>query len=101
MYCLTCEKRLAQPREKEALGGPNSSFPVLTGMSLIRQSSTLHRGSWWKHKRQQGQVETREVQTRYNKKLFHDKNSKAGEQVAQRGCADSSWRFSRTGRIKP
>lgn len=29
--CLTCEKRLTQPGEREALGESNRCFPVLTG----------------------------------------------------------------------
>lgn len=43
LECLTCEKRLAQFRKKEALEGSDSSFSVLTGRSLI--STAVFRNS--------------------------------------------------------
>lgn len=38
LECLTCEKRLAQSGKKEALGGSDSSFPMLTGKPLISRA---------------------------------------------------------------
>lgn len=43
MECLTCEKRLVQSGEKEVLGVSDSSFPTLTGRSLI--STAVFRNS--------------------------------------------------------
>lgn len=37
---------LTQPAEGEALGGPNSSLPVLTRRSAGKWSQTHHSGMW-------------------------------------------------------
>lgn len=91
---------LAQPAEGEALGGPNSSLPVLTRRSSGKWSQTHHSGVW-QRMRDNRHVLKWEVQTGYKQNLLPHKDNHTWEQVAQRSCRLHPWRFLKPDWIMP
>lgn len=79
---------LAQPAEREALRGPNSSLPVLYEEFLRELEPDSTQWHVPKNGRQTAYVETK-VQTGCKQNILTDKDNHTCRQVAQRGCVVS------------
>lgn len=86
---------LVQPQEEITLRGPNRSIPLFVTRSSRRWSLALLNGTMWENKRQQGEVETREVHSGCEEKPVHHEETWILKQVIQRSCALNPWRILR------
>lgn len=78
------------------LRGHNSSVPLPVILSSKTWSLVLLGGATWENKRQQAEVEAREVHTGCEEKPFHHEETQILEQVIQRRlCALHPWRILR------